>query len=184
MKMLVGVLVAVVLAACAGVQQWTEGWQPMQRGEGPQPSVVFVFPEGRLVYELNMRRPELVYPFIHQVDTGFYNGQYVHRSVPGLLAMVGEGSWVSLPNWRTRIPQEQGRYAKGGELGLVQNDDGSFGPYLLMMRGGTDLERDMVPPSLVLGWLVEGAELLKTLRKGDKLMEVYGQNFPKGPEPY
>lgn len=174
-----------VMAGCSRMATLSEGWEPVAARNGPQPVVVFEMSQGgRLVYELNMRRPELVYPFIHQVDAGYYNGMYVHRAVPGLLVETGEGRWVRRPEWAIRVPQEKGRYAQNGELGVVDNGNGTFGPHVLMMRGGTDLEREMVPPTLVLGWLVEGGTLLREMRKGDIITKAYGRNFPAGPEPY
>lgn len=184
MKTAFSFLLTVLLAACSQTQEFISRWQPADRS-GPQAVIVFDMQQGgRLVYELNMRRPELVYPLMEQVDAGYYNGMYIHRAIPGLLVETGEGSWLGRAPWRIALPQDKGRYATSGELGLVENADGSYGPHLVMMRGSTDLERKLVPPTLVVGWLVEGGELLRAMRKGDVISKAYGRGFPAGPEPY
>ncbi|MFZ2586967.1 MAG: peptidylprolyl isomerase [Alphaproteobacteria bacterium] len=172
-------VMAVVLAGCSYVQQF----KPRDTSaQGPQLVVEFEG-GGVAVYELNMSRPEMVYPFIRKVDEGFYDGLYVHRVVPGLFVQTGEGSWLRRAPWAITAPQKEGRAAHLGEIGLVENPNGTYGPYLNMMFGGTDVETSLVPQTLVLGWLVDGASAVKSLKKGDKIFRIYGRGFGAAREP-
>lgn len=179
MKTWLMALVALGLSCCASLQDWPQAGQ-YNNGE----QLVIETSAGTLVYDLNMRRPDLVYPFIHQVDEGYYDGLYVDRLIPGIAAFTGDGQWGGKAAWHIASFQPPGRGAKVWELGIVASPDGTYGPELAMMLSEewhATAALDM-PPTLVLGWLVEGREVLRDIRKGDHILQVYGRGFSKADE--
>lgn len=141
---------------------------------------------GTIVYALNMRKPQLVYPLIHWVDDGFYDGMYVSRVVPGIFVQTDNGYWTNRKSLPRVVPPEPvtGSAAGVGNLGLAQNADGSFGPRLVMMTGSTLLEQKLIPLNSNIGVLVEGGDILKRLKKGDRIVKAYGRSFRAQPEPF
>lgn len=188
---LLGLLAAAACAPVSGaVDSVTDAFRTAPAAPVPE-LVLFVEgaeASGKLVYALDPRKAQLVQPFMHLVDDGFYNGMYVRRSVPGLLAESDNGFWSNRHGRRIRLTEEDAKALSGGPsaggLALIQNPDGTFGPRLLFMRGTTMLERELVPPGAAIGVLVEGKDILDRLAKGDKITKAYGRNFAAAPEPY
>lgn len=170
-------LMALVVVGCSHIGVWKPRTNPSSEAQ-----LVIELPHGDVVYDVNMRRPELVYPFIQKVDEGYYDGMYVSWGIPGLLVQTGDPQWVRKATW-SMGGQEFGRPAKQGELGMMRNADGSYGPYVNMMMQSVSMARGEVPDTLVLGWLVEGGDALAKVRKGDKIYRMYGRGFDASKEP-
>ena len=179
MRLGLWLVLVVLMAGCSSLQDFKPRMGTVDGAE-----LVIEMTQGDLVYELNTRRPEVVYPFMQKVDEGYYDGGYVDKLVPGLFAMTGDGQWNRKKGWQIEGQQEPGRPARAGELGMVQNKDGSYGPFFVMAMTRQSLALDAdVPPTLVLGWLVEGRDVLPRLRKSDKILRVYGRGFDAAKEP-
>jgi cyclophilin family peptidyl-prolyl cis-trans isomerase len=177
-----------MLSACTGQEYLFEGWGQPTQPPVPEPLVGFVFDNGepvdgvgQVVYKLNMARAAFIYPFLTMADDErFYDGQPVHRAVPGLVAELGDGYWNLKQNRPLPVNGEiEGDVLWAANLlALKVNSDGTVGPGVVFTQGHTTLERHMMPEGVVIGKLVDGAATLKKLRKGDRLVRVWAKNIP------
>lgn len=172
---LIGLSILMTLGACSSIQNSIQTtWCDLTCSPPASQGMVLVIQleHDRLVYELNMRNPELVEALIRHAETGYYDGMYIHRSVPGLFVETGEGNWINRTPWKEAVMDHRGDSAGFGQLGFVQNADSTYGPDIIFVRGSTMLEESLIPVNTNVGFIIEGIQALKTLKKGDRIISM------------
>jgi peptidyl-prolyl cis-trans isomerase B (cyclophilin B) len=127
--------------------------------------------KGRIEIRLNViEAPLSCESFVRLAQRGFYDGLTFHRVVPGVRVEGGcpRGDGHGGPGYRLR--SEPGLYPHGrGAVGLVgSTDDRGGSQFFIALAPQPQLDGD----STLLGWVVEGLELLDGIRPGDRIDRV------------
>lgn len=171
MKRLIIAVVLVVLSACS-VEQFKSDWNNLPWAASNPWYGTMEFDGGTVEIALNPRRPQFIHPLLELVNGGYYNGQFVSRVSPGYFIMVGEPSLsagnmpvqaLALPKSQTEKVRTSGKW----EIGIIDNQNGTYGPQLVITQGGYIAPE--IPKNLNIGWVVKGREVIVNTRKGDYL---------------
>jgi hypothetical protein len=119
-------------------------------------------------------QPQAVGYLLQQINHNTYQSNWVTRSVPNYFITFGEGSWQNIPNPTSLSltqPREELRQKRShsGEIALIKNPNGTYGPQLLL-RTGTALQgADYLPSALPVGRIIGSTNQLSSFTKGDRL---------------
>ena len=143
---------------------------------------------GRLMLELDGKAAPLhVANFVKLANAKFYDGLTFHRVEPGFVVQTGDpkGDGTGGPGYTIKAEQSPLRHNAAGMVGMARRPDpNSAGSqwYITLKaaqwlnQGGRD------PGYVVFGKVVEGMDVVKEIKKGDRVIRVFAKPKPK-PKP-
>jgi peptidylprolyl isomerase/peptidyl-prolyl cis-trans isomerase B (cyclophilin B) len=172
-------LVAAVLAGCAG-----SGAKPGASAEAPVTAApAFPAPAGVPVVVVRTERgtfkfallekiaPKTVQNFVALAEKGFYNNLAFHRVEPGILIQGGDpqGNGTGGPGYSIKAEFNDHPHLEGTVAMARRSDPDSAGSqWYVCLQALPQLDRQYT----VFGQCFEGLDVLRAIRKGDRMLEV------------
>src|SRR5689334_18951496 len=112
--------------------------------------------------------PNTVANFEKLANTGFYNGLNFHRIVPGFVVQGGDpnGDGTGGPGYKIKAEFNERKHLTGTVAMARSSDPNSAGSqFYICLEPQPSLDRQYT----VFGQVTEGMDLVRNIRKGDKM---------------
>jgi len=150
------------------------------------PVIVVETPKGTFSFETFPKEaPMTVAHIVELVNERFYDGQRVHRAVPGFVVQFGDPQTRDVSKralWGRGAAAASGKAIGATEISKKRlNRQGAVGVAHLGSPSGADSQiyitlaarRDLDGQYAVFGQVISGSEVLETLEVGDLITRVY-----------
>jgi peptidylprolyl isomerase/peptidyl-prolyl cis-trans isomerase B (cyclophilin B) len=121
--------------------------------------------------------PNTVANFEKLANSGFYNGLNFHRIVPGFVVQGGDpnGDGTGGPGYKIKAEFNERKHLTGTVAMARSSDPNSAGSqFYICLEPQPSLDRQYT----VFGQVTEGMDLVRNIRKGDKMKSVKVETRP------
>ena len=156
------------------------------------PNVTIETEKGNIIIELYPEAaPATVANFAQLIEAEFYNGVTFHRYVPGFVIQGGDphGTGSGGPGWTIRgefqdpdlrdkmPPHDKGVIA----MARTQNPDSAGSQFYICLTSDPRSVGHLDGNYTTFGRVIEGMDVVETLREGDVMTKVTIQNYTSAP---
>jgi cyclophilin family peptidyl-prolyl cis-trans isomerase len=115
--------------------------------------------------------PKTVNNFVNLARQGFYDGLTFHRYVPGFVIQGGDptGTGSGGPGYKWEDEPVKGSYREGAVAMANAGPDTNGSQFFICVA---DCQHQLTPNYNLFGYVVDGMDVVKQLREGDKMAKL------------